>query len=98
MNIRLDTDPRFRPAQVVAAFTGCEELEVEVWQAEYGTSNLDTLKMFEGVRGVKRVTIVGNVREEYRTWLENCMRAGEGTGVEEFEGSMGVELWRVGNR
>lgn len=71
---------------------------MEVWQAEYGTSNLDTLRMFEGIRGVKRVKIVGNVGEEYRTWLEDCMRAEEGGLVEEFEGNMGVELWRGGDR
>lgn len=73
LNIRLDTVPRFTPSQVTASFSGCEELDVEVWEAEYGTSNLNTLRMFEGIRVVKRVKIVGNIGEEYRTWLENCI-------------------------
>lgn len=98
MNIRLDTDPRFTPSQITASFSGCEELEVEVWQAEYGTSNLNTLRMFEGIRGVKRVKIVGNIGEEYRMWLENCMKLPIGFEVQAFAGSMGVELWRAGHR
>ncbi|TID19112.1 hypothetical protein E2P81_ATG06091 [Venturia nashicola] len=98
LNLRLDTDPRFTPAQITAAFTACEELEVEVWQAEYGTSNLNSLRMFEGIRQVKRAKIVGNVSEEYKAWLENCMRAEEGAFVQDFKGSMGVAPWRGGNR
>lgn len=80
------------------SFSGVEELEVEVWQAEYGTSDLKTLRMFEGVRGVKVVKVSGSVGGGYARWLEGVMQLDIGEEGEEWEGGMGYDLWSSGNR
>jgi hypothetical protein len=96
----LDTDPRFTPLQIEEAFNGCEELEIEVWQAEYGTSDFATLRMFEGVRGIKKVKVAGNVGKEYCRWLEDCLRTAIGEELRPFlgEDDKAFDLWTSGNR
>lgn len=101
MAIRLDTDPRFTAEDVVRAFTGAEMLEVEAWQAEYGTSDLKVLKLCEGVRGIGKAKVSGSVGGAYCRWLEGCMMKGVGEEVRPFEqesDGRGYDLWSSGNR
>jgi hypothetical protein len=85
--IRLDCDPNFSTEKTTKAFTGVEELTVEVFQAQYGSSDYKVLKLFEGVRGVKRVNIYGSVTlfPEYVEWLKTAMMAPKDGTVGEFE-------------
>jgi hypothetical protein len=101
VSIRLDTDPRFTAEDVMRAFEGAECLEIEAWQAEYGTSDLKILKMFEGVRGVKKARVSGSVGARYCRWLEACLRTRVGEAVGPFlgeEGGKGYDIWNSGNR
>lgn len=84
LNNRLDIDPRFNSTEVSLAFSGCEELEIEAWQAEYGTSDFKTLNLFESVRGVKRAKPTRSVGAMYFQWLEVCMTSAIGNVVEPF--------------
>lgn len=73
MQVRLDADAPFTYEDVKAAFSGADELEVEVWQAMFASADLKVLRLFEGVRGVKRVRVIGSVGPSYRGWLEIAM-------------------------
>ncbi|KAH6680862.1 hypothetical protein B0J14DRAFT_274600 [Halenospora varia] len=87
IRVRLDCDPNFSVANATNAFMGMEELTIEVFQAQFGSSDYKVLKLFEGVRGVKRASIYGSVSgfPEYVEWLQNSMMTpGEGV-VEPFE-------------
>jgi len=98
--VRLDTDPRFTASEVSAAFSGAESLEVEVWQAEYGSVDLRVLKLFEGVRGVRRARVCGSVGGKYARWLEDVMMREVGGMVEGFVEleEDAYDLWTSGNR
>lgn len=76
VRVRLDCDPTFDAGAATAAFSGVDELVVEVWQAVFQGADHDALRVFEGVRGVKDVKIYGSTRgfEEYVRWLEDVMR------------------------
>jgi hypothetical protein len=70
IQVRLDVDARFSTQQATAAFSGAEELEIEVWQAMFGAeASFGVLKKFEGVRGVRKCRVLGRVDEEVRGWL-----------------------------
>lgn len=91
--MRLDCDPHFTAEAVNRAFTGVEELTVEVFQAQFGSSDCTVLKLFEGVRGVKKAKVGGSSGfSVYQGWLESIMMYPAGTKVEDFdeekEGSM----------
>jgi hypothetical protein len=100
VSIRLDIDPRFVAEDVTRAFDGADFLEIEAWQPEYGNTDLTTLKMFEGVRGVKNTKVSGSVGAEYHRWLESCMKAKVGEVVDPFLGeeSKDNEIWSNWNR
>jgi hypothetical protein len=101
LNIRLDIESRFNSTEVSLASNGCEELEIEAWQAEYGTSDLKTLDLFESVRGIKRAKVTGSVGAMYCQWLGGCMTSAIGNVVEPFWGEevgKGYNLWTSGNR
>lgn len=61
---------------MAAAFTGADELTVEVWQSMYDGAGSEVLGLFEGVRRVRGVRVWGSTvgREEYVAWLEGVMR------------------------
>jgi hypothetical protein len=97
----LDTDPRFTSQDVERAFQGAEMLNIEAWQAEYGTSDLKVLKLFEGLRGIKRARVSGSVAADYCRWLEACMMSRVEDIVDAFKGEVkgkGYDLWSAGNR
>lgn len=89
IRVRLDCDPRFSTVQVQNAFTGVEELTVEVFQAQFGGSDYSVLKRFESVRGVKNARIYGSIYAfpEYANWLQNAMMSRIGTAVKQFNAS-----------
>jgi len=87
IRIRLDCDPNFKAIKAKEAFTGMDELTIEVFQAQFGSSDHKVLRLFEGIRGVKNVRIYGSVTgfPEYVLWLRNTMMAKEGLEVQEFD-------------
>ncbi|KAL0779392.1 hypothetical protein CaCOL14_003876 [Colletotrichum acutatum] len=61
VRLRLDCDPAFDAAAATAAFSGVDELVVEVWQAAFQSADHGALRVFEGVRAVKTVRIYGSI-------------------------------------
>ncbi|PSS12890.1 hypothetical protein M430DRAFT_36116 [Amorphotheca resinae ATCC 22711] len=86
IRVRLDCDPNFSAHQAEKAFTGVEELVIEVFQAQFGSSDHKVLRLFERIRGVKRVKVYGSVSAfpEYVSWLEDTMMSPVGSEVAEF--------------
>ncbi|KAH8891399.1 hypothetical protein GQ53DRAFT_746916 [Thozetella sp. PMI_491] len=87
MSVRLDIACPFTAEAVTAAFTGADELALEVWQATFwGGAGVDVLERFEGVRGVRKVRIVGSTTgfEGYLRWLAASMTAPVGREVEKY--------------
>ncbi|CAN8095683.1 unnamed protein product [Discula destructiva] len=76
LTARLDCGPFWTARTVAEAFTGADELMVEVWQSMYDGAGSEVLRLFEGVRGVKRAKIWGSIagREGYVRLLEGLMR------------------------
>lgn len=102
--VRLDTDPRYTRGEVEESFNGVEELEVEVFQAMYGSCDFSVLKLFEGVRGVENVKISGSLGDgKYSRWLTDTIKLPLGTVVppyfEQFVGGVPAwDAWSKGNR
>ncbi|CAG8977826.1 hypothetical protein HYALB_00008992 [Hymenoscyphus albidus] len=94
LRVRLDCDPRFSAQQAEESFTGSEEFYLEAIQAQYGGSDYSVLKLFEGVRGVTRATVIGGVGTfpEYAAWLQKSMMAPIGSEFEAFESPIGEEF------
>ena len=86
------------------AFTGVEELVVEVFQSSFQACDYRALEAFEGIRGVGRARVGGSVGRLFAEWLEMCMMSLPGKEVgravgEEWEGERGLyEVWSHGNR
>ncbi|KAK1594734.1 uncharacterized protein LY79DRAFT_588928 [Colletotrichum navitas] len=78
IRVRLDCDPTFDASAAAAAFSGVDELIIEVWQAVFQGADHATLRVFEGVRGVRDVKVYGSITgfEGYVRWLEGMMRRG----------------------
>lgn len=72
--------------QVTKAFSGVEELTIEVFQAQFGSCGREVLGLWEGVRGVKRARVYGSVTAfpGYARWLGGSMEMGVGEVVEPF--------------
>jgi hypothetical protein len=104
IRVRLDCDPNFSTQKATDAFTGLEELTIEVFQAQFGSSDYKVLRLFEGIRGVKKARIYGSVTlfPEYVKWLEASMVMPVGKEVLPFDRERGKEgevrgydLWTV---
>ncbi|KAK8209730.1 hypothetical protein IWZ01DRAFT_506543 [Phyllosticta capitalensis] len=86
--VRLDTDPSYTAADVAAAFSGAESLELDVWQAAFGDAvDYAALRLFEDVRGVGRVKINGAVEPNFARWLELVMMSPPDTDEEMGSGA-----------
>ncbi|TVY13286.1 hypothetical protein LARI1_G009292 [Lachnellula arida] len=87
IRVRLDNDPNFSAQKAQESFSGVEELTIEVFQAQFGSSDYKVLKLFEGVRGVERTRVYGSVTgfPEYVEWLQNVMSSPVGKEVERFD-------------
>lgn len=94
IRVRLDCDPNFTKEDATEAFSGMEELTVEVTQAQFGSSDFKVLKLFEGVRGVKNARVYGSITgfPEYAQWLEDSMKAGKEDKVISFDKRDNVEM------
>jgi len=75
IRVRLDCDPNFSAEKASDAFSGVEDLTIEVFQAQFGGSDYTVLKLFEAIRGVKKVKIYGSIVAfpEYVSWLRDVM-------------------------
>ncbi|SMQ47480.1 unnamed protein product [Zymoseptoria tritici ST99CH_3D7] len=99
IHVRLDVDPRFSQNQVTESFTGVDALEIEVFQAMYGSCDFTTLKMFEDVRGVGKAVVQGSIGDgNYARYLEMCMTSPPGTDIPPFSeeltgGGKGWSAW-----
>ncbi|KAI0885175.1 uncharacterized protein GGS22DRAFT_139922 [Annulohypoxylon maeteangense] len=89
--VRLDAEPGYDRAMATAQLSGKEEVVLEAWQAMWRGSGPDVLRLFEGVRGVRRARVEGSVGgfEDYARWLEGAMVREVGAVVEPF--SWGAE-------
>ncbi|KAL2131678.1 hypothetical protein VTI74DRAFT_4745 [Chaetomium olivicolor] len=81
VRVRLDAPPpaSWTRGAVANAFSHAEELTLEVWQATFmGGVGVETLRVFEGVRGVRKVRVIGLGNGMgfggYARWLEGRMR------------------------
>ncbi|KAH7152429.1 hypothetical protein B0J13DRAFT_263709 [Dactylonectria estremocensis] len=89
VEIRLDTDLPYDQPTVTKAFSGMDELSINVIQSMYLGVGHRNLHKFEGIRGVKRAHITGSTTgfEEYAKWLEGVMQSEPGTQFDEFKPS-----------
>lgn len=104
IHVRLDTDPRFSKLQVTESFTNVAELEVEVFQAMFGSCDFEVLRLFEGVRGVGKCVVGGSVGDgRYADWLARTMMRpigweGEAYTEQYVGGNKAWDAWTQGNR
>jgi len=77
-----------------------------VFQAQFGSSDNKVLRLFEGVRGVKRARVYGSVQAfpEYVQFLENAVTSPVGSVVGDFDkevwgahvrGNENYDIWTV---
>ena len=86
ISVRLDCDPNFSAEKAKEAFTGVEELTIEVFQAQFESSDYKVLKLFEDIRDVKKARIYGSVQAfpDYVDWLKRAIMTAEGSPVQNF--------------
>ncbi|KAG8631558.1 hypothetical protein KVT40_000698 [Elsinoe batatas] len=100
--VRLDVDLRFTPEQARDAFTGCDELTVEVMQAMYGSCDFAVLGPFEDVRGVRLAKVMGSLGDgRYGDWLQKRMmlsQSDEGVPFDETDEERQVRELGEGDR
>lgn len=95
IQLRLDVDPKFTRDDATRHFSGVDELVVDVRQASWRGVGPDHLRLFEGVRGVKKsARVVGSTGgfEGYTRWLEGSMVAPKGARVKRWSGLMELEF------
>lgn len=102
IHVRLDCDPNFSAKKAQEAFTGVDELTLDVFQAQFGSSDYKVLKLFEGIRDVRKARVYGSITgfPEYADWLEGAMMTPDGTIVPGFgEGETNIvrpyDIWTV---
>ncbi|KAB8296713.1 hypothetical protein EYC80_002133 [Monilinia laxa] len=85
--VRLDCDPNFTEVRAEDAFNGMEGLTIRVEQSAFRGSDYQVLKLFEGVRGVKKTKISGSVSgfPAYVEWLQDVMKMPKGIDIAPFE-------------
>ena len=87
IQVWLDCDYSYGKEDVTKAFSGVEELSIDVMQTTWLGAGYRNLRVFEGVRGVGKVVIKGSTAgfEEYVAWLKDAMKSGEEDHVLEFK-------------
>jgi len=104
IHVRLDTDPRFTKLQAEESFSGVEELEIEVFQAMYGSCDFSVLNLFESVREVGKAVVQGSVGDgKYAEWLARTMMSPTDAEIPAFSekyigGDKAWDAWQHGNR
>lgn len=73
--VRLECDAGFTPEAARDAFSGIEELTVEMFRSQFKGSRNGVLRLFERVRGVRRARVFGSVdpSSKYVAWLQKQM-------------------------
>ncbi|KFY28105.1 hypothetical protein V493_03111 [Pseudogymnoascus sp. VKM F-4281 (FW-2241)] len=91
--VRLKCDAGFSAEAATVAFSGVEELTIEVFKSQFKGSGNEVLRLFEGVRGVRRARVFGNVAEwpEYVAWLQSKMMSNEGCELLALGGRKGID-------
>lgn len=86
ITVRLDCDLQFDRERAAVAFSGAEELTVNVSQSVFLGASYQNLRKLEDVREVKRLTIRGSTTgfEGYVEWLTQLMQSPHGTVTETF--------------
>jgi hypothetical protein len=86
VRVRLDAGAAFSNSRAARELSGKEEVTVECRQSSFRGSGPQVLRLFEGVRGVRRARIVGSTTgfEDYARWLEGAMMAEKGVEVKAF--------------
>jgi hypothetical protein len=89
--VRLECDARFSKEAATEAFSGMEELTIEVFQSQFRGSGNEVLRLFEGVREVGRARVFGSIGEwpGYVEELTRRMMSKEGYELEEKREGMG---------
>ena len=84
--IRLECEIGFDKDKASAAFSGLDELVVEVVQTIFMGAGCDNLRVLEGVRGVRNVLIRGSTSgfEDYVEWLAGVMTTQPGEEASQF--------------
>ncbi|OBT61352.1 hypothetical protein VE03_09329 [Pseudogymnoascus sp. 23342-1-I1] len=87
--VRLECDAGFSPEAARDAFSGIEELTVEMFRSQFKGSRNGVLRLFEGVTGVGRARVFGSIDgwTKYGAWLQDHMMTDEGREQ--------VEIWRT---
>ncbi|KAI9158717.1 hypothetical protein HJFPF1_06715 [Paramyrothecium foliicola] len=86
VRLRLDCDVPYDRGAVAAAFSGLDELTIDLVQAVFMGVGCANLTRFDKVRGVARVTIRGSTTgfEDYVAWLQGAMTTTPGAAVADF--------------
>lgn len=86
IRVRLECDTNFSASKAQQAFTGVEELTIEVFQTQFQGTDYRVLRRFEGIRGVKRARVYGSVSAfpKYVKWLQDAMVSPVGSEIEPF--------------
>ncbi|KAF4970662.1 hypothetical protein FZEAL_9987 [Fusarium zealandicum] len=84
--VRLDVDLPYEADAVTKAFSGLDELSIDVVQAMFLGVGYRNLTKFEGVRGIKKIRIFGSTTgfEDYVEWLKKAMTTEPGEHVDDF--------------
>lgn len=87
VQVRLDQPLPYDRAAVSRSFSGVDELSIDVVQSMFLGVGGDNLRVFDEVRGVKRVYISGSTTglEDYVDWLKYAMTCPVGAEVVPFE-------------
>lgn len=86
LRLRLDCDVPFDRDVVARAFSGLEELTIDLVQAVFMGVGCANLTRFDAVRGVARVNILGSTSgfEDYVSWLRDAMTSKPGVRIADF--------------
>ncbi|KAH7318681.1 hypothetical protein B0I35DRAFT_432704 [Stachybotrys elegans] len=86
IQVQLDCDVPYDRRDVARAFSGIDELTIDLVQSMFMGSGYTNLRRFEAVRGVHRVTILGSTTgfDEYIAWLQKAMTSDPGAAIDDF--------------
>ncbi|XXH00206.1 hypothetical protein Hte_006548 [Hypoxylon texense] len=93
VHVRLDAEPGYDRDAATRHLSGKEEVVLEAAQSTFQACGPEVLTLFEGVRGVRRASVVGSTAgfEDYARWLERAMMSEVGAEVEPFVWDEGRE-------
>ena len=97
--VRLDCDPYWTTDDLIKAFSGVDELEVEAWQASFGVCDFSVMFAFSNIRGVGRARVRGySIPSEFARWLEAAMESSREEDAVLWDQGTQWNVWDNGNR